>query len=98
MRTVLTFFLMLSLSAALRAQELQAKVTIVANRIGDQAGRKAMQTLQGALTNFINNRKWTNDVYQTQEKITCNFLLTIDQDMGQNVYKSTLTVQAARPF
>jgi hypothetical protein len=54
-------------------------------------------TLQNSLTNFINNRKWTNHTYQPQERIKCNFLLSIDQDLGQNVYKASLTIQAARP-
>ncbi|RZK10656.1 MAG: DUF4835 family protein, partial [Flavobacterium sp.] len=49
------------------------------------------------LTNFVNNRKWTPDVYQPQEKIRCNFLLTIEQELGNNQYKGTLTIQAARP-
>ena len=30
-------------------------------------------------------------------KIQCNFLLTIEQDLGKNVFKGKLTVQAARP-
>jgi hypothetical protein len=79
------------------AQELQARFSVLANRVSTQVDKKTFQTLQTALTNFINNRKWTTDSYQQQEKIKCNFLLTIDQDMGQNIFKATLTVQAARP-
>jgi hypothetical protein len=45
----------------------------------------------------VNNRKWTGDAFQTQEKIKCNFLLNIDQELGNNLYKATLTVQSARP-
>jgi len=79
------------------AQELQAKFTVLANRVSTQVDKKTFQTLQTALTNFVNNRKWTSDVYQTQEKIRCNFLLNIDQELGSNLYKATLTVQSARP-
>jgi hypothetical protein len=79
------------------AQELQARFSVLANRVSTQVDKKTFQTLQTSLTNFINNRKWTTDSYQQQEKIKCNFLLTIDQDMGQNIFKATLTVQAARP-
>lgn len=80
-----------------QAQELQAKFSVIANRVSTQVDKKTFQTLQTALNNFINNRKWTTDAYQQQEKIKCNFLLTIDQDLGQNVFKASLTVQAARP-
>ncbi|HEU0111862.1 MAG TPA: DUF4835 family protein [Flavisolibacter sp.] len=93
------FYLLLILAAVqpLRAQELQARVTVLANRVSTQVDKKTFQTLQTALTNFVNNRKWTPETYQQQEKIKCNFLLSIDQDMGSNVYKASLTVQAARP-
>src|SRR5206468_3883105 len=97
MRKFFTIVSIMLLAQAGHAQELQARLSIISARLADQAGKKAMQTLQGALTTFINNRKWTADVYQPQEKIKCNFILTIDQDMGQNVYKATLAVQAARP-
>jgi hypothetical protein len=79
------------------AQELQAKITVQANRVSTQEAKKVFQTLQTSLGTFLNSRKWSADPYQPQEKIKCNFLLSIDQDMGNNVYKASLTVQAARP-
>lgn len=91
------FIALLLLMQALKAQELQAKFTVLSNRVSTQVDKKTFQTLQTALTNFVNNRKWTTDVFQPQEKIRCNFLLNIDQDLGSNLYKATLTVQAARP-
>jgi hypothetical protein len=78
-------------------QELQAKFSVLANRVSNQVDKKIFQTLQTALTNFVNNRKWTGDAFQPQEKIRCSFLLNIDQELGNNVYKATLTVQSARP-
>ena len=83
---------------AVRAQELQAKFSIVSNKVSSQVDKKIFQTLQTQLTNFLNNRKWTGDTYQAQEKIKCNFLLTIDEHKGNNVFKATLMVQAARPI
>lgn len=77
-------------------QELQARLTVLTNKVSTQVDRKIFQTLQTALTNFLNSRKWTNEAYLPQEKIQCNFLLNIDKELGQNVYKATLTIQAAR--
>ena len=81
-----------------RAQELQARFTVIAQKVSTQVDRKVFQTLQTTVTNFLNSRRWTSDVFQSNEKIQCNFLLTIDQDLGNNVYKGKLTVQAARPI
>src|ERR1700694_3954727 len=87
----------LLLSFAVQAQELQARFSIISNKVSTQEDKKIFQTLQAALTNFVNNRKWTGDVFQPQERIKCNFLLTIEEYLGNNVFKASLTVQAARP-
>lgn len=79
------------------AQEIQARVDILTNKISSQVDRKVFTTLQNGLTNFINSRKWTTDVFQPNERIQCSFLLTLSQDLGSNVYRGALTVQAARP-
>lgn len=97
MRKTLFLALLFSLSAATKAQELNAKVTVVANRIGNTVNRNTFLTLQTALNNFLNNRKWSADSYAPNEKIDCNFLLNLDQTSEQNVYSASLTIQAARP-
>ncbi len=92
------FFLILLFVKELPAQEIQARLTVMANKISTQVNKNIFQTLQTSLTNFINNRRWTTDAYQPNEKIQCNFLLNVEQDLGNNVYKGRLTVQAARPI
>jgi hypothetical protein len=79
------------------AQELQAKVTVLAQRVNSTVNKQIFTTLQTQLTNMMNNRKWTGDVYQVNEKIQCNFLVNIESVVSDNVYKATLTVQAGRP-
>jgi hypothetical protein len=80
------------------SQEIQAKLTVNVDKdkIPTTIDRKIFQTLQSGLTNFINNRKWTSDAFQTTEKIQCNFFLNITKGEN-NIYKASLTVQAARP-
>ncbi len=83
--------------AAATGQELQARISINAQQVGSQTDRKIFQTLQNGLTNFMNTRKWTNETYKTNEKIVCNFLINVTEALPNNVFKATLTVQAARP-
>ena len=82
-----------------QSQEIRARLTVNVNkdRIPTTIDRKIFQTLQAGLTNFVNNRKWTSDVFQPNERIQCNFLLSINEVVGTNEYRSSLTVQAARP-
>lgn len=96
-RLLIALLIMLSYSQ-IRSQELQARFNVIASKVGTQIDPKIFNTLQGAVTNFLNNRRWTNDVFQPSEKIQCNFLLTIEKDLGKNVFKGKLMVQAARPI
>ena len=88
---------MMGFIASVQAQELQARLTVMTNKISTNVDKKIFNTLQTALTNFVNNRKWSNDVFAANEKVQCNFLLNIEQELGNNTYKAKLTVQAARP-
>jgi len=80
------------------AQEIQANITINASRVPTTVDHRIFKTLQTALINFVNGRKWTNENFQANEKIPCNFFLNISQSLENNEFNATLTVQAARPI
>jgi Domain of unknown function (DUF4835) len=81
-----------------QSQELQSRLTIISSKVSTLVDSKVFLTMQSSLINFLNNRRWTADAFKPAEKIQCNFLLTIDQYLGNNVFKGKLTVQAARPI
>jgi hypothetical protein len=93
------FFLLVAMatSTITFSQEFQAKVTVNASRINTSIDKKIFTTLQNQLTNFINNRKWTNDNFKSTEKIDVNFVLNVESIVEQNVYKAQLLIQSARP-
>ena len=90
------FFFIIDLNS-LQAQELIARVTVLNNQVSTTVNRKVFQTLQTALNNFINKRKWTSDVFEASERIECNFLINLQSVVEENVFQATLTIQAARP-
>lgn len=85
------------ISLIAKSQELQARVTVLSNRVTTNIDRKIFTTLQNQLTNLLNNRKWTNDTYRQNEKIECSFILNIESVVETNIYKAALNIQAARP-
>jgi len=97
LKRIVLFVTVFAFMQQVNAQEIQARLTVLATRVSTNVDKKIFQTLQTTLTNFLNNRKWTKDAFQANEKIQCNFLLNIEQEMGNNMYKASLTVQAARP-
>lgn len=94
------FFLILFVAGAnlSQAQELKATISIVSSQVGTSVNPGVFKTLQTALNNFINNRKWTADNFLPNEKIDCNFLLNLEPTSETNVYNASLTIQAARPI
>ena len=97
LKKILLYLFLFAVTASANAQELQAKVTVSAQQVGTSIDKTIFTTLQNHLTAFINNRKWTSDVFQVQERIRCTFLLTVQSVSQDNVFKATLTIQAARP-
>lgn len=79
------------------AQELSARVTVNSTQVGTGVNKNTFRTLQTALNTFMNNRKWTKDVFGVNEKIDCSFQLNIQPTDEANVYTASLIVQAGRP-
>jgi len=96
-RYLLLIILLTILLPGLRAQEFQANVSVIASRLPSTVDHKIFQTLQSQLYNFINNRKWSNEGFQNNEKIVCNFLINVSSAGDNNTFRASLTVQAGRP-
>ena|SRR5882757_143675 len=97
MRKNIILVVLILAAKILPAQELRSKITVVSTRVGNNVNQNVFRTLQTALTNFVNNKKWTGDAFQPNERIECNFVLNLDATSETNVYNASLTVQAARP-
>ncbi|MEJ7737368.1 MAG: DUF4835 family protein [Chitinophagaceae bacterium] len=96
LRTSIIIALIYGLAVTAEAQELQARISVNASRVGSKTDKKVFQTLQASLLTFLNSRKWTKETFQPNERIVCNFLLNINQ-AENNIFTASLTVQAARP-
>jgi len=94
---IIALLFAVAIVASANAEEFQAKVTVIASRVPTTVDKKIFVTLQTQLTNLLNNRKWSGDTYKQGEKIECHFLLNIESVVETNIYKASLTVQAARP-
>ena len=94
---LLFFAIMFILADAVRAQELQARVTLNYSQIqGTDAS--VFEDLKQTLTQFINDRKWTNLQFQKNERIPCNFNITVTKyDNSSNLFTCKATIQANRP-
>lgn len=87
----------LSFSNNAFAQELQAKVNVNHNQI-QGTDNAVFENLQQMLERFINERQWTHLKFQKNERIVCNFNITVTQyDQSSNTFTCTALIQANRP-
>ena len=78
------------------AQELEAKVVVNHSKI-QGTNTSVFTTLQEAITEFINNRKWSTAQYTARERITCSFNLIVNEYSDDGRFGCSLMVQANRP-
>lgn len=76
------------------AQELNCVVTINAKKIGGTETR-IYETLEKAIFNFMNNTKWTQDIYSVDERIECQVFITLNERSNTN-FKGTIQISSRR--
>ena len=96
-RLLLLFMvLLLPLSASAEGEELNATVSLNASRV-QGTNTEVFDQLQASLEEFINNRKWTSNTYEEQERIICNFSFVVNSYSDDGTFDCSLMVQATRP-
>ncbi len=89
--------LCVALLAPLFAQaQLRCNVTINTQKI-QSTNRELFQAMKTEISNFVNNRTWTNHRYENFERIDCNFIITLNEQVTETEFKGTLQIQAQRP-
>jgi hypothetical protein len=78
-----------------QVQELNATLTINSDKV-QGTDKQIFGTLQKALLDFINNKKWTTATFSLNERIDCNFTIIVNSLDG-NKFSSEIQVQALRP-
>ena len=79
------------------AQELMVKININSQQI-EGTDKSVFENLQQTLEQWMNDRQWTELQFQKNERIVCNFNLTVTKyDRSENRFSCTAMIQANRP-
>ena len=79
------------------SQELNCKVEINSEKV-KTANKEIFNTLKTAITEYLNDTKWTETQFSANEKIDCRLYLTISNyDDASNKMTGDLQVQSSRP-
>jgi len=80
----------------LQAQELNARVQLLAPQVSN-ISKPMLDALQKTIRDFLNNNKFSNETYKPQERIDCNFVITINSWDGGSGYTAEAQIQSSRP-
>ncbi len=61
------------------------------------ADPKLFDELESRLKDFLSNRKWTNENYEEHERIRCNLIFTVKEELSTTVFAADVSIQAVRP-
>ena len=84
-----------SVQAQMQVQELNATLTINSDKV-QGTDKQIFNTLQSALIEFINNKKWTTATFSQNERVDCTFTIIVNS-LENNRFSAEIQVQARRP-
>lgn len=102
-RTCTFFLVCMACVSAGYAQELRCNVKVNANSnqiqssIGTINDTQVFTEMQRAMTQFMNNTRWTNDNFKEAERINCNIVITLTAIPAVGQYEAQAVIQASRP-
>ncbi|MEM9143940.1 MAG: DUF4835 family protein, partial [Bacteroidota bacterium] len=77
------------------AQELNCTITVNADQVS-QTNQQMIQTMERALNDFVNKNKWTDRVFQENEKINAQMFITVTA-LENDRFQTNIQVQSSRP-
>jgi len=84
------------LVSKVNAQEIKANVQVIAPSL-QLTNKQILTTLQNSIQQFINTRKWTDDVFEAREKIEMSLFFEVKKLNNASDFVATLQVQSTRP-
>jgi len=78
------------------SQEINCKIKIMSDRI-QNVDKQIFTNIESNIRDFINQRKWTNDEFQAEERIDMNILINLLTKTEDDIYAATFSIQTSRP-
>ena len=78
------------------SQEFNCKATVIAPTVANQDPR-IYKSLENAIMQLMNTRRWTNYNYAPAERIDCNFLITVNSQASIDRFEGTMQIGYSRP-
>src|ERR1700744_166909 len=96
MKKLSIYILLFFISCSAAAQDLNAQVKVISGKI-QTSNRHIFQSLETAMKDFLNGRKWCADQILPAERFDCSFVLNLTNWDGNSNFSGELQVLSSRP-
>jgi len=77
-------------------QEFRCNVSVSSSRI-EGTYKQVFESMRTDIYEFMNNRKWSDNVFTTDERIECTIFIQITEQVSSDEFKGSMQVQLNRP-
>ena len=77
-------------------QEFRCNVSVSSSRV-EGTYKQVFESMRTDIYEFMNNRKWSDNVFTTDERIECTIFIQITEQVSSDEFKGTMQVQLNRP-
>lgn len=92
-----SFLIILFSPLPIYPQELNSKVLINTEKL-QSSESLIFEEMQNSIEQFLNNKIWTEDKFESEERINCNFIINILNEPSSNLYEATVQIVSSRPI
>lgn len=84
-------------TTGLQAQEFLCQIQVNSSQV-EGTDKRVFESMRTALMEFVNNKRWTNYEFKSEERIECSIVINISDRPSADRFIATLNVVASRPI
>ena len=96
MSRIILLLALIWISFGVRCQEFRCNVSVSSSRV-EGTYKQVFESMRTDIYEFMNNRKWSDNVFTTDERIECTIFIQITDQISTDEFKGTMQVQLNRP-
>ncbi len=83
---------------ASQAQEFNSQVRVINASQTKTVDPRVYKSMEAAIKDLIDSRRWTDDAFKPEERVSISISLTVKEEISQTAFKADISVQASRPI
>ncbi|GAB3821339.1 type IX secretion system protein PorD [Pontibacter rugosus] len=95
-KNVLVLLMLVFAAWSAKAQELQCEVVVNSEQV-QYTDRQLFTDMQTRIFEFLNNRRWTDQPYRSDERIKCRLLINLTEMPEIGTFRANVQVVSVRP-